>query len=361
MAIPFRVLVLLFESEISKNPSMQLKNVVQPFGEINVYPQNNGEIDIVATILMVPDIEGARVGLALDGSASMKKMYGISGVVSSFFASASVTSNVVEPVARVMVKYLANFSATGKVELINWACGAAGELIEDLGSFSGDEIEKFAFTGPKISWGTGTKLLPPITYFINKYSNAPAIGSKQPAAICLIITDGIIEDLEDVKEYCFKYALEIADNLKPFVKFLLIGVGKEIDEKQLEQLDNMFEGSFIRDDAGRDIDLWDYQIADDINILEQIFKEFVSSETIVTNYGRILNQVGTVCEEYNFGVPALMRFNLPAGSTTFTLEFSGGTVTQDITEALPRSSEEPLLASDEIQKSEEWQDVVDFE
>jgi len=46
---------------------MQLKSVVQPFGEVNVYPQNNGEIDIVATILMVPDIEGARVGLALDG------------------------------------------------------------------------------------------------------------------------------------------------------------------------------------------------------------------------------------------------------------------------------------------------------
>lgn len=340
---------------------MQLKTVVQPFGEVNVYPQNNGEIDIVATILMVPDIEGARVGLALDGSASMKKMYGLSGIVSNFFASASVDSNVVEPVARVMVKYLVNFSATGQVDLINWACGAAGELIEELGSFDGDEIEQFAFKGPKISWGTGTKLLPPVTYFINKYSNAPAIGSKQPAAICLIITDGIIEDLEDVKEYCFKYALEIADNLKPFVKFLLIGVGKEIDEKQLEELDNMFEGSFIRDEAGRDIDLWDYQVADDIHILEQIFKEFVSAETIVTNYGRILNQSGEVCEEYNFGVPALMRFKLPAGSTAFTLEFSGGTITQPITEALPKNPEEPLLANTEIPEALEWEDIVDFE
>jgi hypothetical protein len=313
---------------------MQLKSVVQPFGEVNVYKQSNGELEIVATILIVPDIEGARVGLALDGSASMKKIYGISGVVSSFFADAAVTQNVVEPVARVMVNYLANFSSTGKVDFIYWACGAAGELIENLGSFSGDEIQTVMIKGPKIPWGTGTQLLPPVKFFIDKYKDAPALGVKQPAAICLIITDGVIEDLEEVKEFCFKYALEVADGHKPFIKLLLIGVGKEIDEAQLEDLDNMFEGSFIKDGTGKEIDLWDYQTADSIQILEQIFKEFVSAETIVTHYGRILNQAGTVCEEYSFGVPALMRFRLPPESTAFTLEFSGGSVTQDISEAL---------------------------
>jgi hypothetical protein len=57
----------------------------------------------------------------------------------------------------------------------------------------------------------------------------------------------------------------------------------------------------------------------------------------------------------NFGVPALMRFRLPAGSTAFTLEFSGGNVTQDITEALPLKLEAPLIT-----ESEQWKDVVDF-
>ena len=96
----------------------------------------------------------------------------------------------------------------------------------------------------------------------------------------------------------------------------------------------MFEGSPIKDAFGHSIDIWDYQLADDIHILEQIFKEFVSEENIVTYYGRIVNQAGHVCEEYNFGVPALMRFNLPPESTAFTLEFSGGSVTQDLAEAL---------------------------
>lgn len=313
---------------------MQLKQVVAPFGEVNVYPQADGSLNVVATILMVPDIEGARVGLALDGSASMKKMYGISGVVSSFFATAAVAKNVVAPVARSMVSYLANFSVTGKVDLIYWACGAAGELIEDLGSFSGAELEQIDITGPKIPWGTGTQLLPPVQFFMEQYQNAPARGVKQPAGICLIVTDGVIEDLDAVKELCFRYALEVSDGTKPFLKFLLIGVGKEIDEQQLVDLDNMFEGSVIRDRHGWEIDLWDYQVAADIQILEQIFKEFVSEGVIVTLYGRILNDMGDVCEEYNFGVPALMRFTLPEGSTSFVLEFSGGSVTQDLSSVL---------------------------
>ena len=37
---------------------MQLTNVVEPFGEVNVYKQQNGSINIVATILSVPDLEG---------------------------------------------------------------------------------------------------------------------------------------------------------------------------------------------------------------------------------------------------------------------------------------------------------------
>ncbi len=313
---------------------MQLKQVVQPFGEVNVYPQPNGELEVVATILMVPAIEGARVGLALDGSASMKRMYGISGVVSSFFANAATAHNIVEPVTRVIVKYLSNFSVNGKVDFIYWACGAGGELVEDLGNFSGEEIETAIIKGPTIPWGTGTQLLPPVQFFINKYQDAPAKGVRQPAAICLLVTDGIIEDIEEVKEFCFSYALEVAAGTKPFIKFLLIGVGNEIDQTQLADLDNMFEGSPVKDAADHEIDIWDYQLADDIHILEQIFKEFVSAENIVTYYGRIVNQAGQVCEEYNFGVPALMRFNLPPDSTAFTLEFSGGSVTQDLAEAL---------------------------
>jgi len=55
----------------------QLKKVVDPFGEVNVYSKPGGAIRIVATILMEPRREGTQTGIALDGSASMSNLYGI--------------------------------------------------------------------------------------------------------------------------------------------------------------------------------------------------------------------------------------------------------------------------------------------
>lgn len=316
---------------------MQLTNVVEPFGEVNVYKQKNGELNIVATILTVPDIEGARMGVALDGSASMKKMYGVSGIVGGAFAMAASAStpNVVEPVARTMVNFLANFSSNGKVNLIYWACSADGSKVEELGEFDEQDIQNVAITGPKkLPWGRGTKLLPPLKHFVDKFKDAPALGVKQPAAICVFVTDGILEDLADVKQYCFQYAQEISNGQKPFMKLFLIGVGEEVDEGQMDELDDMFEGSGIKDSSGQDIDLWDHQLASDMKKLEQVFKELVSEEMIVIGSGRILNQAGKNCYEYADGVPALLKFTLPAGSNSFILEFPGGSVTQDISEAL---------------------------
>ena len=52
----------------------QLKNVVDPFGEVNVYPAPGGKVRVVATILMEPSREGTQTGIALDGSGSMSKL-----------------------------------------------------------------------------------------------------------------------------------------------------------------------------------------------------------------------------------------------------------------------------------------------
>ncbi|MFN6499534.1 MAG: vWA domain-containing protein [Nostoc sp. DedQUE01] len=312
---------------------MQLENVVEPFGEVNVYKQKNAELNIVATILTVPDLEGVRMGLALDGSASMKKMYGVSGIVGGAFAQAASSLNFVEPVARTMVDFLSNFSSNGKVDLIYWACSPGGAAIEELGEFDSQNINNMVVKGPK-KWGTGTKLLPPLQHFIDKFKNAPALGVKQPAAMSVFVTDGIIEDLPAVKQYCIQYAQEIAQAQKPFIKLFLIGIGDEVDEGQMNELDDMFENNPIKDSTGLNIDLWDHQLANDMNKLEQVFKELVSEDMIVLGSGRIFNQTGKLCRDYADGVPALLKFTLPAGSTAFTLEFPGGSITQDISEAL---------------------------
>ncbi len=315
---------------------MQLTKIIEPFGEVNVYQKNAGEVDIVATILTIPNFEKVRMGLALDASSSMQKMYGISGIVDDVFGSASNLPNVVEPITKKMVAYLANFSSNGKVNLIYWACNPDGSQVEEVGELDENQINNISITGPeRFSWGRETKLLSPLKYFIQEFEKDHSpLGVKQPAGFCVFITDGIIEDLQEVKEYSFEYARQIADLEKPFIKFVLIGLGEEIDEEQMIELDDMFEGSGIKDIGGIDIDLWDHQLAKDLNKLEQVFKEVVSQDMIVLNSGKILNQTGEICKEYLDGVPGLLRFTLPSGSTSFTLEFPGGSVTQDISEGL---------------------------
>lgn len=308
---------------------MQLANVVEPFGEVNVYKQTNGNLNIVATILIEPVLEHVKMGLALDGSASMKTMYG-SGV--GIFKP----DNTVQPVARTMVGYLANFSyPTGKVDVIYWACSPDGSQIEEIGEFDAESIQKIALAGPKkLPWGRGTKLLPPLQHFVKKFQQgAKTLGLvKEPCGFCVFITDGIIEDFPEVKKYCLNYAQEISQGKKPFVKLFLLGVGEEIDQGQMDELDDLDTG--CKDTAGVDIDFWDHQLASDMKQLEQVFKELVSEDVIVVGSGRIVNQASQTCQEYADGVPALLKFTLPSGSTAFTLETPQGSFTQDISEAL---------------------------
>src|SRR5437588_4187592 len=89
---------------------MQLKRVVEPFGEVNVYPAG-GKTRVVATILMEPHREGSQTGIALDGSWSMSKLYGVAeeggGLLASLFGFKKPTVNEVTPVAQRLCAYLA--------------------------------------------------------------------------------------------------------------------------------------------------------------------------------------------------------------------------------------------------------------
>ena len=138
---------------------------VEPFGEVNVFQEADGSIRVKATILMRPQVEGAQTGLAIDGSNSMNQMFGASGAVSALFASAS--NNIVQPVARMMAEYLANFDSDGNTTVIYWACGIGGGDIQELGDMNAAQAKSNNFIQPKAP-GTGTKLLPAIKYFTTK-------------------------------------------------------------------------------------------------------------------------------------------------------------------------------------------------
>jgi hypothetical protein len=298
----------------------QLKHVVDPFGEVNVQRQPSGKLRIVATILMEPRREGTQTGIALDGSGSMAALYGVTeqqGFLASLFGKKKQAPNEVTPVAQKLCAYLARkLDADGGTTCIYWATGPGGSEIEVVGDLTADQAEQHIF-GPPQNFGTGTQLLPAVRYFVERFKDAPW-------GFYIFITDGALHDLNEVKRFSCELARDVAAGRRKPVKFVLIGVGASVQEGQMEELDDL--------DTGTPIDLWDHKIASEMRVLQEIFAEVVDKNARVADSGKILDPQGHVVKNYSdTGLPALLEFELPAGSAYFTLDVNGQQIRQDIT------------------------------
>lgn len=293
---------------------MQLKNPVDPFGEVNVHPQPDGCLRIIATILMEPVKEGAQTGIAIDGSGSMQKAYGATAMVSTLFASTAV--NYVNPVAQQMCSYLANkVDADGGTTAIYWATGPAGAQIEEIGDLTAQQAESFEFKGPQ-SWGTGTQLLPAVQYFVERFDDAEW-------GMYVFVSDGAIDDMDAVKDYTRQLATDIDVGRRFPVKLVLVGLGDEVNEAQLLELDDL--------DTGTDLDIWDHKLAAEMRHLAEIFAEVVDENVRVADSGVIKDSHGNLIKNYaDVGLPAYLEFTLPPDATSFTLEVAGQSVTQPL-------------------------------
>jgi hypothetical protein len=317
----------------------------------------------VATILMEPHREGAQTGIALDGSGSMAKLYGVedgSRVLSPIFGGSKKLNNEVTPVAQKLCSYLARkIDADGGTTCIYWATGPGGGEIEVLGDLQADEAERHVF-GPPRDFGTGTQLLPAVKYFVERFRSAPW-------GFFVFITDGELHDLDAVIAYSKRLAMEIAAGRRHPVKFVLIGLGTQVNERQMEELDDL--------DTGTDVDLWDHKLAAEMRVLQEIFAEVVDRNARVADNGRILDPQGRVSKDYSgSGLPAFLEFEVPAGAEYFTLEVNGQRIHQPLTDrakvpaaeevvALPTTNEpasaEPVAAASatEDESDAEWKNI----
>jgi hypothetical protein len=298
----------------------QLKKVGDPFGEVNVYPAGPGRMRVTATILMEPHKEGAQTGIALDGSGSMAKLYGVDtggGILSSLFGR-KAPENEVTPVAQKICAYLARrIDADGDTTCIYWAVGPGGSEIEVIGDLRAEEAERHLF-GPPSDFGTGTQLLPAVQYFVKRFHVAPW-------GFYVFITDGELHDLDGVKEYSTRLAQAIAAGRRRPLKFVLIGIGPDVNEAQMEELDDL--------DTGTPIDLWDHKLAKEMRVLQEIFAEVVDKNARVADHGKILDPEGHVVRDYSdTGLPAYLEFEMPAGAAYFTLEVGGNRIHQGLSD-----------------------------
>jgi hypothetical protein len=303
---------------------MQLKKIVEPFGEVNVYP-NGEKVRVTATILMEPNREGTQTGIALDGSGSMSELYGVGqsssgGIFATLFGSRKPATppNIITPVAQRLCSYLAKkIDADGGTTCIYWATGPGGSRIEVVGDLTAEQAERHIF-GPPKDFGTGTQLLPAMRYFVERFKDAPW-------GFYVFITDGELHDLDAVKQYTRQIAREIADKRRRPLKMVLVGVGPNVNEDQMEQLDDL--------DTGTDVDIWDHKIASEMNQLAEVFAEVVDKNARIADRARILDPHGRVLKNYSdTGLPAFLEFEAPAGTEYFTLEVGGNRIHQGLSD-----------------------------
>lgn len=341
---------------VSDGASHQLPSsmVAREFGEVNVR-RRGSLLEVNFTILMEPDgelAEGWQTGVALDASSSMKSWFGhgLRGFVpesaqkdykrrgwlhereldgrrvQSFDPEAYEdaiakgylvrTTNIVEPLSRQFISYLAdNLDEDGGTTVIYWACddGAGYEVV---GDFTGEQVRNLAFPGPqKRDFGSGTRLLPAMRYFVDRFRDASR-------GMYLFLTDGQLDDLQAVKNYTIGLCKDIQAKRRNSVKCVLIGVGDKIDEGQMEELDDL--------DSGTDVDIWDHKIATEMRAVVEIFAEVVDENQIVAPTAKLFDASGKLVKTFADGLPAKVEFTMPATSDCFELEVGGERIRQSV-------------------------------
>lgn len=298
--------------------------------------------------------EGWKTGIALDASASMKGWYGRNleyvsdGIPQKILAEYEQqgwiqhrkddsekfisfqpqayedairrgllknTDNIVEPLARDFIAYLANeLDAEGRTSVIYWACGNGGAF-EVVGDFSAEQCKALEINGPKkVTFGLGTRLEPALKHFIETYIDVPN-------GMYVFITDGRLEDLDDVKRCTTQLARNIESGKRNPVKCVLIGVGNEIDESQMEELDDL--------DTGTDVDIWDHKIAKEMRALSEIMVEVVD-DVVLSTPGTIYDDSGNAVRKFADGLPSSVSFTMPVSSQYFELEVGGQRIRQSV-------------------------------
>jgi hypothetical protein len=292
---------------------------VEPFSDLHV--EEDGHVR--ATLLHDPTVESCDMAIYLDGSASMggeyenKKEY--KGFLNMLLQRPTGTlPNKVEPQARWILEYLATKDRNGELRVAYWACGN-GRQIEFIGDLKGVDVEQYQFPGP-MAPGNSTQLEPAIRDFVDYMRKQTMLGAKQGCAV--FITDGAFCDAQNVKNFCAQLAKDIANKRVSKMNFILVGVGDQIDEEQMEDIcHEEYEG------VGH---LWCHRIAAEIGQVAELVAVLVDETMTVAAGGTIYDDKGKVLKVYEARLPAILEFKVPKGCTSFTLEINGQRYTQPL-------------------------------
>jgi hypothetical protein len=292
---------------------------VEPFSDLHLE-----EGKVRAVLLHDPTVEGLDMAIYMVASGSMKEEYEYTRGKRSFTewlrgAPLKETSNQVEPQVQWMLEYLATKDRNGLLRVAYWACGSSGKDVEVVGELKGVDVKQYKFPGAR-QLGNYTNLTPALRDYVRYLKQQIPNGAKRGCAV--IVTDGKLHDPEDVEAFSAEVAREIRAGRLPRINFVLVGVGDNIDEEQLEHIAHAeFPG------VGH---LWCHRIAKEITQVAELVAVLVDETMTVAAGGTIYDDRGKVLKTYEGRLPAVLEFAVPEGAKSFTLEVNGQRYTQPL-------------------------------
>lgn len=291
------------------------------------------------TLLHDPTVEGLDTAIYMDGSGSMEDEYGRatpkpqpSGLRKKFWewlsgikvtptaeGPAGSQQNIVAPQIRRMLQYLATKDRNSRLRVAYWACSEASP-VEVIGELTAADVDRHAFDGPK-AFGV-TDLLPAIKDFVKYMREQQKEGARRGCAV--IVTDGVIFDVEAVMDYSERIAREMKAGKLPQLNFVFVGVGAEVDEEQMERICHA-------EYAGID-HMWCHRIAEEMEDIAQLVAVLVDETMSIASSGRLLDHTGKTIQVYEGRIPAVLEFTVPPGCEKFALEINGEAYWQEIPE-----------------------------
>jgi hypothetical protein len=221
---------------------------------------------------------------------------------------------------RWMLEYLATKDRDGALRVAYWATGD-GQQIEVVGDLTGAEAQTYKFPGPRF-YGKGTFLLPVLRDYVAFMREQVGRGARRGLAV--IITDSQLYDAAEVKAYSAQLAKEIASGRLPRMNMVLVGVGEQVDEEQMEDICHVEQPG-----VGH---LWCHRVADRMEEMAELVAVLVDETMTVAAGGTITDDAGKVLKVYEGRLPAVLEFDVPAACRAFTLEVSGQKFRQPIPE-----------------------------
>lgn len=221
-------------------------------------------------------------------------------------------SNEVERPVREMLQYLATKDRNGRLRVSYWACGSAGRGLEPVGELSATDAATATFPGPQDP-GSGTVLGPALEDFIAYIRPLHAQGCTRACGV--FVTDGQIQDLPAVQALSRKIADAVARGELPQIHLVLVGVGEQVSEAQMEQIAHV-------EHPGAE-HLWCHRIAEEMHRMSELVSGLVDETMSVATGGTVYDAAGGVVRRYEGRLPAVLEFTLPRGHQSFSVEIDG--------------------------------------